>query len=75
MEEEFVFNAHGGLTIKSLNRCNEKLISTVDWHAAARAAEDRIRFHHGAGCAEAFAQHHKLVTDLGRSHSWDIAME
>jgi hypothetical protein len=25
--------------------------------------------------AEAFAQHHKLVMDLGRSHSWDIAME
>ena len=68
-EEDIVFNAQGGLTIRSLDRRNEKSISTVDWHAAARAAEERIRFHHGAGRAEAFAAHHKLVMDLGRSHS------
>jgi hypothetical protein len=74
-EEDFVFNAQGGITAKSLDRRNEKLISAVDWHAAARAAEERIRFHHGIARAEAFAAHHKLVMDLGRSHNWDIAME
>jgi len=74
-EEDIVFNAQGGLTVKNLDRRNEKLISTVDWHAAARAAEERIRFHHGAARAEAFAAHHRLVMDLGRSHNWDIAME
>ena len=74
-EEDIVFNAQGGLTIRSLDRRNEKLISTVDWHAAARAAEERIRFHHGDARAEAFVAHHKLVMDLGRSHNWDTAME
>jgi hypothetical protein len=74
-EEDVVFNAQGGLTIKSLDRRNEKAISTVDWHVAAHAAEEQIHFHHGAGRAKAFAAHHKLVMDLGHSHSWDIAME
>jgi hypothetical protein len=74
-EEDFIFNAQGGLTAKSLDRRNEKLISAVDWHAAACAAEERIRFHHSEACAEAFASHHRLVMDLGRSHNWEIAME
>jgi hypothetical protein len=74
-EEDFIFNAHGGLTVKALDRRNEKLISAVDWHAAARAAEERIRFHHGEARAAAFIMHHKLVMDLGRSHNWEIAME
>jgi hypothetical protein len=74
-EEDFIFNAHGGLTVKALDRRNEKLISAVDWHAAARAAEERIRFHHGEARAAAFATHHKLVMDLGRSHNWEIAMD
>jgi hypothetical protein len=74
-EEDFIFNSQGGLTVKNLDRRNEKLISTVDWHAAACAAEERIRFHHGEARAAAFATHHKLVMDLGRSHNWDIAME
>ncbi|KIM72053.1 hypothetical protein PILCRDRAFT_16477 [Piloderma croceum F 1598] len=74
-EEDLVFNAQGGLTVKSLDWHNEKLISTVDWHAAARAAEERIGFHHGEARAEAFALHHKLVMDLGCSHNWEIAME
>jgi len=38
-EEDIVFNAQGGLTVKSLDWHNEKLISMVDWHAAAQAAE------------------------------------
>jgi hypothetical protein len=74
-EEEMIFNAQGGLTVKLLDRCNEKLISAVDWHAAARAAEERIHFHHGNARASAFIAHHKLVMDLGRSHNWEVAME
>jgi hypothetical protein len=68
-EEDIVFNAQGGLTVKSLDRRNEKLISAVDWHAAAHAAEEHIRFHHGNSRADAFAAHHSLVMDLGRSHN------
>jgi hypothetical protein len=74
-EEDVVFNAQGGLTVKSLDRRNEKLISMVDWYAAARAAEDRIRFYHGDTRAVAFATHHKLFMDLACSHSWEVAME
>ena len=74
-EKDIVFNAQGGLTIKALDRRNEKLISAVDWHAAAHAAEERICFYHGVIHAEAFIAHHKLVMDLGHSHSWEIAME
>lgn len=74
-EEDLVINAQGGFTVKTLDRRNEKFISTVDWYAAARAAEERIRFHHGNTRADAFATHHKLVMDLGRSHSWEIAMD
>ena len=74
-EEDIVFNAQGGLTVKSLDRRNEKLISTVDWHAAAQAAEECICFHHGDARAEAFVAHHKLVMDLRCSHNWDTAME
>jgi hypothetical protein len=74
-EEDIVFNAQGGLTVKTLDRRNEKQISTVDWHAAARAVEERILFHHGQARASAFAAHHNLVMDLGRSHNWDVAMD
>ncbi|KAF8224316.1 hypothetical protein L208DRAFT_1369370 [Tricholoma matsutake] len=74
-EEDFILNAHGGLTVKSFDCCNEKSISTVDWHAAAHAAEEQICFHHGEVHAEAFICHHKLVMDLSHSHSWDVAME
>ncbi|KIM82070.1 hypothetical protein PILCRDRAFT_8308, partial [Piloderma croceum F 1598] len=45
-EEDIVFNAQGGLTVKALDRRDEKSISAVDWHTAARATEERIRFHH-----------------------------
>jgi hypothetical protein len=41
-EEDLVFNAQGGLTARSLDQCNEKLISTVDWHATTQAAEECI---------------------------------
>jgi hypothetical protein len=74
-EEDIIFNAQGGLTVKNLDRRNEKLISVVDWHAAAHAAEEHLKFHHGEARAKAFAAHHKLVMDLGRSHNWDIAMD
>ena len=70
-----MFNAQGGLTVKLLDRRNEKSISVVDWHAAARAVEDRTRVHHGDERAEALAAHHRLVMDLARSHSWDTAMD
>jgi hypothetical protein len=39
-EEDFILNANGGLMAKSLDQCNKKFISAVDWHAATQAAED-----------------------------------
>ena len=63
-EEDFIFIAEGGLTVKSLDRHNKRLISTVDWHAVAHAVEEWIHFHHGIARAEAFTAHHKLVMDL-----------
>jgi hypothetical protein len=74
-EEEFIVNTQGGLTAKGLDRRSEKVISTVDWHAASRAAEDRICLYHGEAQASAFAAHHRVVMDLRRSHSWEIAMD
>ena len=74
-KEDVIFNAQGGLTVKSLDCCNEKLISTIDWYASARAMEDHIHLYHGDACAAAFATHHKLEMDLAHSHGWDIAME
>ena len=70
-----MFNAQGGLTIKLLDRWNEKSISIVNWHTAARAAEDCTRVHHGIERAEALTAHHRLVMDLARSHTWDTAMD
>ncbi|CAA7270073.1 unnamed protein product [Cyclocybe aegerita] len=43
--------------------------------AAAKAAEERTRHHHGNARADALASHHLLVTDLGRLHGWEIALE
>ena len=74
-EEEFVVNAHGGLTAKGLDRCEEKAISLSDWLGASKTAEDRIRAHHGETRALAFAAHHRIVTDLARLHNWAIALE
>ena len=39
-EEDLVLNAQGGFTSKSLDRQNEISISVVEWHTAARAAEE-----------------------------------
>ena len=69
-----MFNAQGGLTLKLLDRCNEKLISVTDWHVAVQAAEDHTCVHHGIEHAEALTVHHRLVMDLACSHTWDTAM-
>ena len=74
-EEDLVLNALGGLTVKSLDKQNKKAISVVDWHTAAHAAEEQTQFHHGEAHAEALSAHHRLVMDLGHTHSWDIAMD
>ena len=74
-EDEVTLNLNGGFSVKSLDRRNEKSISVVEWHAAARVAEERTRFHHGEARADALALHHKVVMDLGRTHSWEVAVE
>lgn len=61
--------------MKGLDRHNKRAISALDWHAAAKAAEDCICFHHREGRAMVFAAHHRIVMDLGQTHGWDIAME
>ena len=74
-EEDVILNANGGFSLKSLDHHNEKSISVVDWLVAAHAAEERTHFHNGKAQADALAMHHKVVMDLGHTHSWEIAVE
>ncbi|KAF8235300.1 hypothetical protein L208DRAFT_1257720, partial [Tricholoma matsutake] len=74
-EEDFTINAQGGLSAKGLDQRNERSISVVDWYAAATAAKGHIREHFGETKAMALAAYHKIVMDLGCSHSWEIAMD
>jgi len=74
-EEDFIINAHGGLTVKGFDRRDERAIELVDWLGAARVAEERTRAHHGNVRADALASHHQIVTDLARSHGWPVAVE
>jgi hypothetical protein len=75
-EEEVTFNvASGSFTAKSVDRRNEKTILPIDWVGAARTSEDRTRFYHGDIRADALASHHKLVSDIGRLHIWEVAVE
>lgn len=74
-EEDFVVNAHGGLTAKGLDRLSEKSISLPDWLAAATVAEQKITEYHGLIRGQAFAAHHKIVEGLTRSHGLGIAFD
>jgi hypothetical protein len=74
-EEDYMVNAQGGLTAKGLDRRDENQIEWPDWQAAAHAAEDCIREHHGEVRAKAFASHHRTVMDLTRLHGWKVAVE
>jgi hypothetical protein len=74
-EEDYTINAQAGLTAKGLDRQNEKLILLADWLAAAQVAEDCIRKHHGNQYADALAEHHRIVQDLGRQAGWSITVE
>ncbi|KAG1779493.1 hypothetical protein EV702DRAFT_1195454 [Suillus placidus] len=72
-DSSFVFT-QDGLTAKGLDRTNELSIATVDWVAAARAAEDRTLNHWGEVRASALISHHLVVLDIGRTHGWAVAM-
>jgi hypothetical protein len=74
-EEDFIINARGGLTARGLDRRDERTIAFTEWLGAAHAAEERVRFHHGEPRAAALEKHHRIVTELVRSHSWPTAAE
>ena len=74
-EDEVILNLSGGISVKLLDQCNEKSISVVEWHAAAHVAKERTQFHHGEAQANTLALHHKVVMDLGRTHSWEVTVE
>ncbi|KAF8586857.1 hypothetical protein K439DRAFT_1659439 [Ramaria rubella] len=74
-DKDFTFNVSGGITAKGLDRCTERSISMIDWHAASKMAVDRTCFHWGDTCAEALVTHNTLVMELARSHNWEIAMD
>jgi hypothetical protein len=74
-EEEYAFNAQGGIMLKGLDKRNEKAIAMVDWFAASKTAVERTRFYWGQQRAEALAAHNAIVMDLARSHSWNVAIE
>lgn len=73
--EEFVINAQGGLTSKQLDRKAERFISLSDWLGASRVMEERLRVHLGSARADAFAAHHRIVTEIERTHGWAIAVD
>lgn len=73
--EEFIINAHGGLTSKALDRKFERLISFSDWMTASRTMEKRIRVHHGDSRADDFAAHHQIVIEIQGTHGWAIAVD
>ncbi|KAG1797489.1 uncharacterized protein HD556DRAFT_1441045 [Suillus plorans] len=72
-DSSFVFTQEG-LMAKGLDRSNELLILTVDWIAAAKAAEERTAFHWGDERASALTSHHLVVLDIGCTHGWSVAM-
>ena len=74
-EDKVILNLSSGFSVKLLDQCNKKSISVVEWHAAARVAKERTRFHHGEAQANTLALHHKVVMDLGRTHSWEVTVE
>ncbi|KAG1842902.1 hypothetical protein C8R48DRAFT_35382 [Suillus tomentosus] len=72
-DSSFVFTSDG-LTAKGLDRSNELSISTVDWIAAAKTAEERTAHYWGADRESALVSHHLVVLDIGRTHGWLVAM-
>ncbi|KAG2061035.1 hypothetical protein BDR06DRAFT_947534 [Suillus hirtellus] len=72
-DSSFVFT-QDGLTAKGLDRSNELSIVTVDWIAAAKAAEERTAHHWGEERAAALISHHLVVLDIGWTHGWSVAM-
>ncbi|KAG2157805.1 uncharacterized protein EDB93DRAFT_1101113 [Suillus bovinus] len=66
-DSAFIFT-QDGLAAKGLDRANELLIVTVDWIAAAKAAEDRTLHYWGEARASALVSHHLVVLDIGRTH-------
>lgn len=73
-DSSFVFT-QDGLTARGLDRSNELFITTVDWIAAAKAAEERTAHHWGDERASALVSHHLVVLDIGRTHGWSVAMQ
>ncbi|KAG2137885.1 uncharacterized protein EDB93DRAFT_1106507 [Suillus bovinus] len=66
-DSAFIFT-QDGLAAKGLDRANELLIVTVDWIAAAKAAEDRTLHYWGEARASALVSHHLVVLDISRTH-------
>lgn len=74
-DESFIINSSGSLTVKGLDRSHERSISVIDWQAASRTAEERIRAHFGDVRANALAAHHAIVMNIARLHNWAITVE
>lgn len=70
-----VLNSSGTWSVKTTNRHDERRISPIEWRAAARVVEERMRIHHGESRAEMFKAHHLVVEGIAASHSWDLAVE
>ena len=74
-KDKVVLNLSGSFLDKLLDQYNERSISVVDWHTASHVMEERTCFHHSDAWAEALAMHHKVIMNLGFTHSWEIAIE
>ncbi|KIJ48440.1 hypothetical protein M422DRAFT_45381 [Sphaerobolus stellatus SS14] len=67
--------ATGGFTVKGLARSNEKLITEVEWIAAAQVAVGRTRHYHGKIRVAVLASHHNNVINIAQRNGWETAME
>ncbi|KAI0915999.1 hypothetical protein AcV5_003456 [Taiwanofungus camphoratus] len=63
-DEEYIVNAHGGLSAKGLDRCSKKNIGMVEWSAASMAVERLTQNYHGEARGDALVAHHQIVSGL-----------
>ncbi|KAF8173444.1 hypothetical protein BJ912DRAFT_83878 [Pholiota molesta] len=66
---------NGTLVAKGLDKSGEASISILEWIDAAAIAVRRTRVFHGDARAHALEEHHKVVSQLGATYGWPVAVQ
>lgn len=74
-QQEFIFNASGGLIEKGSDLSREYSLSSLDWMNAANRAVAWTHYWHGNARAIPLQDHHEFVIQIGKSHGWSVALE